>query len=195
MKIKLLNIMSAYLVVFIVTVSAHSMNEVLTNQEAQALEQIVIEDIPYTDNQITCLADNIYHEARGQGKVGWLAVAFVTVNRMNDNRYPDTICGVVHQAPTRESWKKNGKYYPIRNKCQFSWYCDGKADTIHNKKLYDDIYTFIHYIMTPEYQIDYIDITDGATHYHADYVTPAWAETKTKTAEIGDHIFYRWETK
>ena len=38
-----------------------------------------------------------------------------------------------------------------------------------------------------------IDITDGATHYHADYVKPAWAKTKTKTIEIGDHIFYRWE--
>ena len=38
-----------------------------------------------------------------------------------------------------------------------------------------------------------LDITDGATHYHADYVFPAWRKTKTKTVEIGDHIFYRWE--
>ena len=37
------------------------------------------------------------------------------------------------------------------------------------------------------------DITEGATHYHADYVEPAWAKTKTKTIEIEDHIFYRWE--
>jgi spore germination cell wall hydrolase CwlJ-like protein len=43
----------------------------------------------------------------------------------------------------------------------------------------------------PEYQI--FDITDGATHYHADYVRPSWAKTKTKTIEIEDHIFYRWE--
>ena len=40
---------------------------------------------------------------------------------------------------------------------------------------------------------DVIDITDGATHYHADYVRPSWAKTKTKTIEIEDHIFYRWE--
>jgi len=38
-----------------------------------------------------------------------------------------------------------------------------------------------------------LDITEGATHYHADYVTPDWASTKTKTTEIQDHIFYRWE--
>ena len=195
MKYKLLNTMTAFLLVFIVAVSAHSMNDVLTEQEATQLAEIVVEGIAYDEKQTTCLVDNIYFEARGQGKVGWIAVAFVTVNRMNDNRYPNTICEVVHQAPTRESWKKNGKYYPIRNKCQFSWYCDGKADDIHNEDLYYEIYDFVQRIMTPDYAINYIDITEGATHYHADYVTPAWAETKTKTAEIGDHIFYRWETK
>ena len=42
-------------------------------------------------------------------------------------------------------------------------------------------------------EIPFLDITDGATHYHADYVNPAWAKTKTKTVEIQDHIFYRWE--
>ena len=41
--------------------------------------------------------------------------------------------------------------------------------------------------------IKLLDITEGATHYHADYVRPAWARTKTKTIEIEDHIFYRWE--
>jgi len=43
--------------------------------------------------------------------------------------------------------------------------------------------------------IRFVDITDGATHYHADYVSPSWAKTKTRTTEIGDHIFYRWERK
>ena len=41
----------------------------------------------------------------------------------------------------------------------------------------------------------FIDLTDGALFYHADYVTPGWAKTKIKTVEIQDHIFYRWETK
>jgi spore germination cell wall hydrolase CwlJ-like protein len=43
--------------------------------------------------------------------------------------------------------------------------------------------------------IKFVDITDGATHYHADYVKPSWAKTKVRTTEIGDHIFYRWEKK
>ena len=42
---------------------------------------------------------------------------------------------------------------------------------------------------------NFVDITDGALFYHADYVTPAWAKTKIKTVEIQDHIFYRWEIK
>jgi spore germination cell wall hydrolase CwlJ-like protein len=42
-------------------------------------------------------------------------------------------------------------------------------------------------------ELPFYDITDGATHYHADYVMPAWAKTKTRTVEIQDHIFYKWK--
>ena len=42
-------------------------------------------------------------------------------------------------------------------------------------------------------KINFIDITDGATFYHADYVMPSWAKSKIKTIEIGDHIIYRWK--
>ena len=71
-----------------------------------------------------CLADNIYFEARNQGFAGWVAVAQVTLNRVRDDRFPNTICEVVKQGLTYESG------FPIRDKCQFSWYCDGKSDTI-----------------------------------------------------------------
>ena len=143
--------------------------------------------------QATCLADNVYHESRNQGTAGWSAVISVTMNRVKDKRFPNTICGVVKQGPTRESWKQNGTYYPIKHKCQFSWYCDGKTDVIHkkNEKLYKEIYNLSYVSLIKDIII--LDITDGATHYHADYVTPAWAQTKTKTVEIGDHIFYKWE--
>ena len=143
--------------------------------------------------QATCLADNVYHESRNQGTAGWSAVISVTMNRVKDKRFPNTICGVVKQGPTRESWKQNGTYYPIKHKCQFSWFCDGKTDVIHkrNAKLYKEIYNLSYVYLIKDIII--LDITDGATHYHADYVTPAWAQTKTKTVEIGDHIFYKWE--
>jgi len=145
--------------------------------------------------QATCLAENVYHESRNQGTAGWSAVISVTMNRVKDKRFPNTICEVVKQGPTKESWKQNGTYYPIKHKCQFSWYCDGKKDIIYKKdaKLYKEIYNLSYVSLIKDITI--LDITDGATHYHADYVTPAWARTKTKTTEIGDHIFYRWEKK
>ena len=69
-------------------------------------------------------------------------------------------------------------------------YCDGKSDTILNLEVYDKILGLTDYLIPN----GYFDITDGATtHYHADYVRPDWAKTKTKTIEIEDHIFYRWE--
>mgnify|MGYP006251869589 CR=1 FL=1 len=145
------------------------------------------------ENQITCLADNIYWEARNQPVKGMIAVGLVTENRVEDDRYPDTYCEVVEQGPVRESWKQNGVYYPIKHRCQFSWYCDGKADTIskYDTEIFDKIYNLSRIILNPN--IILLDITDGATHYHADYVFPEWRKTKTKTVEIGDHIFYRWE--
>ena len=78
-----------------------------------------------SDDQIECLAKNMYFEARGQGTAGVLAVSFVVLNRVNDHRFPNTICEVVYQAITRPSWKNKNKRYPIKNRCQFSWYCDG----------------------------------------------------------------------
>ena len=138
-----------------------------------------------------CLADNIYHEARGQGTAGWLAVSNVTINRVTDSRYPNTICEVVKDGPHRPSWKGTGEMIPVRHRCQFSWYCDGKSDDIGDNDTYSKIYDLSYQLVFGI--MDYIDITDGATHYHADYVNPAWAQTKTKTVEIEDHIFYRWE--
>ena len=138
-----------------------------------------------------CLAQNIYHEARNQPTAGQLAVASVTINRVNDDRFPNTICGVVYEGPSRPSWKDPTVMIPIRNRCQFSWYCDGKSDIPQNEELFDDLLLLTEDIVSGNIKV--IDITEGATHYHADYVRPAWAETKTKTIEIEDHIFYRWE--
>ena len=154
------------------------------------------------DRSAQCLAYNMYHEARSQGTAGIYAVSAVVLNRVSDSRFPNTVCEVVEQGPTRESWKtKKYKdldpeeriYYPIKNKCQFSWFCDGKSDTPHNKKKYQELLDLSSLILYNE--ISFVDITDGALFYHADYVTPGWAKTKQRTVEIEDHIFYRWDTK
>lgn len=145
----------------------------------------------WLDSQIECMAQNVYHEARSQGTAGRLAVIAVTSNRVQDSRYPNTICEVVKQGPHRPSWKGTGELIPVRHRCQFSWYCDGKADTVHNTELYNEIRDLSALVVRGD--ITVIDLTEGATHYHADYVSPDWAKTKTKTIEIEDHIFYRWE--
>ena len=144
------------------------------------------------DEQVNCLAHNIYWEARNQPTKGMIAVALVTRNRVFDDRYPDTYCGVVEQGPVRESWKRNGTYYPIRHRCQFSWYCDGKSDKIPTVDL--DVYELARIISFKVISNAPIgDFTKGATHYHATYVYPEWAETKVPVVQIGDHMFYRWD--
>ena len=153
----------------------------------------------YLDKQATCLAKNMYYEARSQGLAGQLAVSLVVLNRVKDKRYPNTICEVVHQGPVRESWKTKGKnvpesqrtFYPIKHRCQFSWYCDGASDEPKEPTTYNQLYDMALNLVYGD--ITVVDITEGATHYHADYVFPAWRKTKTKTIEIEDHIFYRWE--
>ncbi len=144
-----------------------------------------------THSEVECLSLNMYHEARNQGTAGVLAVSNVVLNRVYDERFPDTICGVVKQGPTRVSWRKGGGMIPVKNRCQFSWYCDGKSDEPIDDVTYEQLYELSMDILSVEFP--YLDITDGATHYHADYIFPAWAITKTRTVEIEDHIFYRWE--
>ena len=185
------------------------MNYFLTAISAVAISALVFlpkeakptTDIP-VDESTQCLALNVYHEARSQGTAGLFGVTAVVLNRVNDPRFPNTICGVSYQGPTRESWKtrryknlpvEDRIYYPVKHKCQFSWYCDGKDDTPHNKEKYQEILDLVEAILYNE--LPFIDITDGALFYHADYVNPSWAKTKQRTTEIDDHIFYRWDTR
>lgn len=147
------------------------------------------EAVDHDDVELTWLAKNVYFEARNQGVAGQLAVAMVTLNRVEDWRFPNTIEGVVTQSLTRESWR-TGEQVPIRNKCQFSWYCDGKKDEVINKENNRAWQTAENIA----YQILAFDkwkgVLEGATHYHADYVNPKWNKTMKKIVTIDTHIFY-----
>lgn len=128
-----------------------------------------------------CLALNMYHEARSEGPKAMLAVAEVTMNRVRDHRFPDDVCSVVRQANRDE----NGN--AILHQCQFSWYCDGKSDKMKNK-----LYRHIAYEMAVDVLTGYkSNLTNGATHYHASYSNPYWANEFEKTTKIGSHIFYK----
>ena len=144
----------------------------------------IVEFKEYQKEQV-CLAKNIYFEAGNQPLAGKVAVAQVVQNRVEHPDYPNNICDVVYQARWKENWK--GNLVPIRHMCQFSWYCDGKSDEPV------DSATWIFSLITAERVIqgDFGDITEDATHYHADSVYPYWADSLNKTVHIDNHIFYK----
>jgi len=145
-----------------------------------------------------CMAQNILFEASVEPMAGKIAVGLVVLNRVNDNRYPNTICEVIKEGPIYESWKtrrdteladEDRIYYPVKNRCQFSWYCDGKSD---------DIYPTENWYKSQIVALQLLDgkfggMVEGATHYHADWVSPAWRHDLTFIGQVGDHLFYRWE--
>jgi|TARA_R100000149_G_C5867219_1_gene131764 spore germination cell wall hydrolase CwlJ-like protein len=138
------------------------------------------------ETALMCMAFNIYHEANNQSMLGQIAVGQVVMNRVEDSRFPDTVCEVVKQAVTYKGTDK-----PVLHKCQFSWYCDGQKDDVDmDSRAWSNALENALIVLGGKITIDF---TDGATHYHATYVRPAWRKTKTKTTRIDRHIFYRWE--
>ena len=133
--------------------------------------------------ELECMSKNIYFEAAMVSTAGKLAVAQVTMNRVRSTHYPNTVCKVITQG----IHYKNG--FPVKDRCQFSWYCDGKLDEPHTtSSMWRASQEIAEYVLsTPDLK----DITDGATHYHADYISsPRWASPRRRTVEIDTHIFY-----
>ena len=127
----------------------------------------------------TCLAEAIYYEARSESRVGRMAVADVILNRVASPVYPDTICGVVYQGSER------------RTGCQFSFTCDGSMKSRRNQRQWREAELLAGAVLAGVRK----PVTRGATHYHADYVSPPWAENLSPTATIGTHKFYRFQSK
>jgi spore germination cell wall hydrolase CwlJ-like protein len=135
--------------------------------------------MPFVD-PVTCLALAIYWEARNQPVEGQLAVAQTVLNRVEDSKFPNDVCAVVTQAI-----KKRGKV--LRNKCQFSFYCDGVSDVPTN----EDAYAASLGVAYAAIIIRDVDITGGALYYHATYASPYWANAFQPTIKVADHVFYR----
>jgi len=132
-----------------------------------------------------CLAKNIYFEAGNQPMIGKVAVSHVVLNRVDSSLYPDTICDVVYQSQWKINWK--GNEVPVRNKCQFSWFCDGKSDEPVDSKTWIESMLIARRVMEGEWS----DVTEGATHYHADSVLPYWASSLNRTVTVDNHLFYK----
>ena len=134
--------------------------------------------------QILCMAKNIFFEAATESTAGQLAVTQVVLNRVKSKSYPNTVCGVIEEA------KRHANGLPKRDQCQFSWYCDGKGDEPRKGRLWTQAQELAQHIFL--YKDKYIDITDGATHYHAKYIDdPRWARADRRTATIDQHHFFR----
>ena len=126
--------------------------------------------------QLECLTRNIYWEAASEPFEGKVAVAQVTLNRMQSGKFPDSVCGVVHQ--------KNVFYEKVV--CQFSWYCEGnhKMKPVH-KPLWRESEEVAKKVLLEGFRLPSLK---NALYYHADYVNPGWQLPKIE--QIGRHIFY-----
>jgi spore germination cell wall hydrolase CwlJ-like protein len=128
------------------------------------------------ERQLACLAKNIYHEAGSEPFEGKIAVAQVTMNRVNSGQFPDDVCRTIFQ--------KNIFYERVV--CQFSWTCDRVGKFIPtNSDNYKESIIAAQKVLLENYKLPSLE---KALYYHADYVNPNWG--KEKVAKIGHHIFY-----
>ncbi|SRR6056297_30863 len=125
--------------------------------------------------QWRCLAEALYFEARGESLRGQFAVAEVIMNRVASKRFPNSVCGVVKQGTGRKF------------ACQFTYTCDGRPEDIHEPRAWTRVGKVAKAVLDGAPRA----LTEGATHYHATWVSPDWSRKYTKTYAHGVHIFYR----
>lgn len=163
---KIAGLLNALTLAGIVGVGAYQIEDARAEQFVQGISQ----------EDRYCLQQNIFFEARNQSTLGQVAVAWVTLNRVESSRYPDTICEVVWQHK------------------QFSWTHDGKSDTPSDNVLEQRAWEDAG-IVTDVALLDWargINSPVGkATMYHADYVEPYWSSTYDQVVKVDSHIFYQ----
>jgi spore germination cell wall hydrolase CwlJ-like protein len=121
-----------------------------------------------------CLAMAVYFEARSEPIQGQYAVAEVIVNRKQDRRWPDTVCGVVKEDRGPKPWD-----------CQFSFYCDGKPEIVEEPKAFEQAMQVAEDVL--QGGTDYVG---GALYYHTVDCDPKWSRNLPVVAELGDHKFF-----
>ena len=128
------------------------------------------------EKSLDCLAMNVYREAGHEPFEGKVAVAQVTLNRVNSNKFPRDVCAVVYQKSR----------FTERVICQFSWYCDSKhRNRPVDDEAYEESYRVAKMVFLEDFKLESIE---KALYYHADYVNPNWK--LKRIAKIGTHIFY-----
>jgi len=140
---------------------------------------IDLSSVVVSKDELVCLALNDYWEARSETMAGRIAVAQVVMNRAMDSRFPSNVCEVV----------KQNFFQGALNKCQFSWFCDDRADTPYEADAWRTSLKIAAAMLQKDSSIP--DPTGGALWYHADHVRPSWTGDYETTTMIGSHVFYR----
>lgn len=138
--------------------------------------------------EIDCLATAIFYESRNESMMGQLAVAEVILNRVRHRLYPNNVCDVVYEGTDRSTGLS---IYGTRASCQFSFTCDGSEV---RRPRSGPSWETAQRVAAHAFLGLSGPVTDDATHYHANYVSPFWAPRLVHTRTIGTHIFYRFPT-
>ena len=141
----------------------------------------ILKPIPHDEKDIYCLTRNAYYEAKGDSQMSQIAVTHVVLNRLHNGKYPADVCNVVYQKN-----KVEDKHVV----CQFSWYCDKSLMSRRvDEQRWEESLTAVQKALKIYYQRG-VDVTEGATYYHANYVNPGWRHLQ-KVTSIGSHIYYK----
>jgi hypothetical protein len=136
--------------------------------------------VEYANGERECLAQAIYHEARGESATGQMAVANIIVNRARSSRFPSTLCGVIYQNADK------GRY-----RCQFTFACDGRDDTPGERRAWVNSQVLANEVYAEFALGEEIGVLPGtALYYHTTAVRPSWANTFSRVATVDSHIFY-----
>jgi spore germination cell wall hydrolase CwlJ-like protein len=170
------------LVVFLLAITAVTIaGYKAVNYKLATLKEVRTQVSPVTaqlrQQQLDCLARNIYHEAGGEPFEGKVAVAQVTINRAESGQFPSDICQVVYQ--------KNVVYEKVL--CQFSWYCASpSAKKPMNGPVYTESMEVAKKVLLEGFRLPSVK---DALYFHGDYINPGWK--RERVAKVGRHIFYK----
>jgi spore germination cell wall hydrolase CwlJ-like protein len=161
-------------------------------------------------HDLDCLARNIYYEAGLESEEGKVAVGLVTINRSNDEKFPQTICGVVNQKTvfsvpktiirvkeittgvvfkTVQRVKETQVVWTSRVVCQFSWRCEHVRKINYNDSRWENSLAVAQELLEGGYT-ELRDKYQNVEYFHEKHIRPAWAHQKRKIERIGGHIFY-----
>ena len=160
----------AFLVNAVTTFKFGSINEIAVEKPKS---YVSVENV---DRTLDCLAMNIYKEAGGESFEGKVAVAQVTINRVDHPKFPKDICAVVYQ--------KNVIMEKVV--CQFSWHCEGAVSKKPKDRMYQESYAVAKKVLLEGFRLDMLN---DALYFHAVHVNPAWPYEKI--GKVGNHIFYK----